>query len=549
MAVLRLKSLPWAFLVGYSIFMTQPMPSTLSSPPGSPFTEHEYNLFFSALKPAWKARIICQIRRSKGCEDPRIEQLDQYENHGQIPEGPICANLPQTPPFENFCQFAQFRCLNQKFYTKRILCSELPPAEEISVPEKTSHFQGPITTTTKRPETFIVKAAAPIQEDTMLPKQASPSPLDNRLRSNIDSILKYSFAVSGQEPVPREPKLAPQGHWGMFQTPPQEVVPIPLTPTSETEIQTTETTEGQEDQNLRENIQRLIGTALEQTQDEKSTQAPSTRRTDLNVQPTIPETRESKGSLLALEKDEALVVLCYAVLQSICISSAVSKAWRKMEAENFGFGHTVCDSLGRRHADLCSECAFCSLKTEQCKGVSNLKRVNCEGGTFTNYINSEILAQHRAVGAMVVPAKKESNDRMAANDKQWPDDVCGRLATHGCDDDHVALWLWKEYSHFEGGDLPGQICDSTKVVHPNYCAFKSHQCLLYSLSGRKVLRRPCQKNVAYHMLSKKDGEKEVLFWKKTFLTKSEGKGDQHKGAAVAGTMWEAKKWRRYYHYS
>lgn len=86
---------------------------------------------------------------------------------------------------------------------------------------------------------------------------------------------------------------------------------------------------------------------------------------------------------------------------------------------------------------------------------------------------------------------------------------CSRIATRGCEDPRVALWLKAEYTAFQDGDAPSQvgaqwvlpslllfflrpsfpspqICDTGGVQHPSYCAFKSHQCLLQTLYNQKV---------------------------------------------------------------
>lgn len=60
--------------------------------------------------------------------------------------------------------------------------------------------------------------------------------------------------------------------------------------------------------------------------------------------------------------------------------------------------------------DLCPDCAFCSLKREQCQGVSDLRRIRCHAGTFTTYIDPEISAQYQAVGNKVQPQPRVSQD-------------------------------------------------------------------------------------------------------------------------------------------
>ncbi|KAH0628555.1 hypothetical protein JD844_009890 [Phrynosoma platyrhinos] len=502
MAMLRLKPPPWALLVGLPVFLTQLTPSVLSSDPGTPLTEDEYMVFFSSQKPMWKASLVCQIRHSKGCYDPRIMQLDRFENHGQIPEGPICTNLPEDTRFENFCQFAQFRCLNHKFYAKRIPCPESPSVEEVILLS---------IATSKAP------AASPSESS---PAPESSPPPEMRLHSNIDAILKYAFAVSGEEPVTKKP----ESKWETLQTTVEQNQAEHssaqlVTVTAETvvsDIKTVKGTTGLTDQMLHQSIHRLIGKAfsLEQSLSSDNMKATKSIKIDLKGQEAILET-SPKGSILALDKNAALVILCYSVLQDICVATAVSKAWRQIEAKNFGYGDSVCDNLGRRHTDLCPECAFCSLKIEQCQGASNLKRVSCESGKFKDYINPGILAQHQAMVPRISPDETEFYEIEAYGGLQteyW----CGRLATHGCDDYRVALWLQSEYSSFKGGDYPNLICDSEEVQHPTYCAFKSNQCQEYTLNEKKVFRVGCFKNETYNVLSKEEGEEEVQLWSEKF---------------------------------
>ncbi|XP_070592265.1 acrosin-binding protein [Erythrolamprus reginae] len=498
MPVLRFRTSPWAFLVGFPIFLTPAIHSSLSSNPGSPLTDDEYKIFFSSLSPRWKASLVCQIRHNKGCHDPKIIELDEFENHGQIPEGPICAELPETPRFETFCVFAQFRCLNQRFYTKRILCPKLPLPEEA--------------------ELFLTALS---ENHAIAPTKVSQLTLEDRLRSNIDSILKYSFAVSGQEAMLK--KNFHVSHSNL------EVQKLPEWSTGNDEMMTfppeiftlfmknAEVTEEDTNQHLFKDIHHLIGEALslERNLKEKSIKENNDKHLDLNCKNDI------SGSLLAIDKDEALVILCYAVLQDICITSAISKAWKEIERKIFGSEDMVCDNLGRRHEDLCAECAFCSLKTEQCQGASNLKRIHCSDRVFTDYINPGILAQHRAMSLESSPNLQEfygfeTYGGMRA--EYW----CGRLAAHGCDDYRVALWLQSEYSFFHGGDFPNKICDSTGVQHPTYCAFKSNQCMEYTIENKKVLRISCLKDQMYHELSREEGEVEELLWSQKFLNFTEG---------------------------
>ncbi|XP_054858890.1 acrosin-binding protein [Eublepharis macularius] len=527
---LRLKALPWPFLVGFSFFLSQLIPSTLSPVPGSPLTEKEYEVFFSALRPEWKAIMMCQIRRNKGCQSPQIKQLDEYENHGQIPEGPVCADLPQSHRFETFCLFAQFRCLDQRFYAKRIECPVLAPAEKTSVPAETQLPPGRSETEmrpVKEPVPSQTDVIHSVQDsrDAIHPAQDSQDAIhpaqDSRdairpaqdsldaihtvqdLHSSIDTLLKYSFAVSGQKPELRRDFPVVSSSAGALQAPVHQEQPshsqvglLAATP----ETATPETGEIKESK--------------------ESTEASEGRRRALDLQ-KIPVTK-SKGRLLDLEKEDALLILCFAVLEDVCISSVVSKAWKRMEDNILGYSSLVCDSLGRRHMDMCPMCAFCSLKMEQCQRASDLRRVHCDdSGMYTAYINPGIVSQYQDTGTKADSPEVEYYG-MDVYGGMKADQWCGHLATRGCDDPRVDLWLQTEYSFFQQGDYPDKICDSERVEHPNYCAFKSHQCLENSLSGQKVLRRGCFKNETYHVLSTEEGKEEVQLWSRKFSSFSEG---------------------------
>lgn len=47
------------------------------------------------------------------------------------------------------------------------------------------------------------------------------------------------------------------------------------------------------------------------------------------------------ASLLALKKDEAVIILCYAILEGNCLSSVVTQAWKEVEERVLGFGDSV----------------------------------------------------------------------------------------------------------------------------------------------------------------------------------------------------------------
>lgn len=111
--------------------------------PGSPLSTTEYERFFALLTPTWKAETTCRVRATHGCRNPTIVQLDQYENHGLVPDGEgrsrlpegrkpraavltppwpspgaVCSDLPYASWFASFCQFSQYRCANHVYYAK-----------------------------------------------------------------------------------------------------------------------------------------------------------------------------------------------------------------------------------------------------------------------------------------------------------------------------------------------------------------------------------------------------------------------------------------------
>uniref|UniRef100_A0A674I8M1 Acrosin-binding protein n=1 Tax=Terrapene triunguis TaxID=2587831 RepID=A0A674I8M1_9SAUR len=423
---------------GLLLPMVQPACSMSSLVPGSPLSDSEYQVFFSALMPSWKAGVACQIRRTQGCHDPKVIRLDQFENHGWIPEGPICSDLPDASWFQTFCQFAHYRCSNRKYYTKcRVKVKELRNAYLKA--HEANHRSGAAPATCR----FYKEL------DTILGGNPTSTPSTSMDTSEPSSTRQEEEEESGSEGAEEE-----------------EDTPESLDADS------------QELFSSQEEGSQLPWPVLGEGQSPEEVPEPAGNYRSQILTCCSFLCFLLCISLLALERDEALVILCYAMLEGICLSSAITQAWKRMEARTLGFGDSVCDSLGRHHMDLCPDCAFCSLKREQCHGVSDLRRVHCNVGRLP--VSNPLLCWQ--VGSLEAMGYYGMEVYGGLRADYW----CGRLATHGCDDPRVILWLQVEYAFFQGGDFPNKICDSDRVQHPNYCAFKSHQILKIN-TGRSRL--------------------------------------------------------------
>ncbi|NXX17737.1 ACRBP protein, partial [Podargus strigoides] len=86
--------------------------------PGTPLSKQEYYEFFRFLSVAHHASTACLLRALYGCHHPLVQRLDKYENHGVIPEGPICSELRGIPSFPDFCTFSFYRCIRKRYFIK-----------------------------------------------------------------------------------------------------------------------------------------------------------------------------------------------------------------------------------------------------------------------------------------------------------------------------------------------------------------------------------------------------------------------------------------------
>ncbi|XP_008823624.1 acrosin-binding protein [Nannospalax galili] len=509
--------------------------SSSSSNPGSPLSSLEYERFFALLTPTWKAETTCRLRATHGCRNPTILQLDQYENHGLVPDGAVCSDLPYASWFESFCQFSQYRCSNHLYYAKRVRCSQ--PVSILS-PNTLKELE---SSSEVAPTTMTSAMAS---HATATERQAF-QPWPERLNNNVEELLQSSLSLGGKEQQTERKPGQEQHKQEQGQEHKQEEGQEQEEQEEEEEEEETKQEEGQGTEESLESMTSLQTDSEPRFESESLSSNPSSftprvREVDSaplmmeNIQKLIQSAQEmddmnqmykedsswrgqNSGSILQLPHMDTMIVLCYSIMENTCTMTPTAKAWSYMEEEILGFGDSVCDSLGRRHTAACPLCAFCSLKLEQCHTEGNVQRQQCDASHKTSFISPLLSAQSISTGNQ---AGIPEGGRFFGLDMYGGlrmDFWCARLATKGCEDNRVSSWLKAEFLSFQEGDFPTKVCDTDYVQYPNYCSFKSQQCLMKN-QNRKVSRMRCLQNETYNVLTPAKSEDIILRWSQEFST-------------------------------
>nr|KAF6493356.1 acrosin binding protein [Rousettus aegyptiacus] len=516
---------------------TTPAQDSISTfTPGSPLSPTEYERFFALLTPTWKAETTCRLRATHGCRNPTLVQLDQYENHGLVPDGAVCSDLPYASWFESFCQFTQYRCSNHVYYAKRVRCSQ--PVSILS-PNTLKEID---SSSAEVPSTTMT---SPMSAHITATERQAFQPWPERLNNNVEELLQSSLSLGGQEKGPDHKQNTGQEH---RQEQGQEHKQDEGQEQEEQEEEQEEEGKQEEGQGTEEGLEAMSEL---QTDSQSKFQAEflsskpfaypprvreveSTPMTLENIQELIRSAQEmdemndiydegsiwrspDSGGLLQLPHVEALLVMCYSILENTCTMTPTAKAWKHLEDEVLGFGKAVCDNLGRRHTAVCPLCDFCSLKLEQCHSEANLQRQQCDSSHKTPFMSPLLASQSLSIGIQMGDRRSGHFFGMELYGGLRMDFWCARLASKGCEDNRVAGWLQTEFLSFQDGDFPTKICDTDFVQYPNYCSFKSQQCLMKN-RDRKVSRMRCLQNETYTILSPAKSEDLVLRWSQEFST-------------------------------
>ncbi|OBS65078.1 hypothetical protein A6R68_06397, partial [Neotoma lepida] len=481
--------------------------SSSASTPGSPLSATEYERFFALLTPTWKAETTCRLRATHGCRNPTLVQLDQYENHGLVPDGAVCSDLPYASWFESFCQFAQYRCSNHVYYAKRVRCSQ--PVSILS-PNTLKEIDSPADVPGTTMTSPMASHATGGKEQQDIHKQGQEQHKqeleqehnkqeDGQEQEEQEEEEEEEEETKQEEGQGTEESLESVSGVQSFPGPKFQLESLSSNPSSFTP----RVREVESAPLMMENIQELIRSAQEM--DEMNELYDNSWRS------------QSTGSLLQLPHTETMMVLCYSIMENTCTMTPTAKAWSYLEEEILGFGYPVCDSLGRRHKAACPLCAFCSLKLEQCHSEGKVLRQRCDASHKIPFMSPFLSAQSISIGNQARIPNKGRFDGLDMYGGLSAEFWCNRLAMKGCEDERVSKWLKAEFLSFQDGDLPTKICDTDHVQYPNYCSFKSQQCLMKN-QNRKVSRMKCMMNKTYHVLSPAKSEEVILRWNQEFNT-------------------------------
>ncbi|XP_058938542.1 acrosin-binding protein isoform X2 [Kogia breviceps] len=422
--------------------------------------------------------------------------------------GAVCSDLPYASWFESFCQFTQYRCSNHVYYAKRVRCSQplsiLPPN---TLKEVDTSSEVPLLTTMTSPKSSHITAT----------ERQAFQPWPERLNSNVEELLQSSLSLGGQDQGQEQEEEEEQEEGQGTKEALEAMSGLQADPEPKTQSEsvssnpvsfTRRVREVESTPIVMENVQELIRSVQEM--DEMN------EMNDVYEEENIWKA-QSPGSLLQLPHVEALLALCYSIVENTCVITPTAKAWQHLEDEIFGFGKSVCDSLGRRHLATCTLCDFCSLKLEQCHSEANLQRQRCDSSHRTPFLSPLLTSQSMSTGAQIGTLKSGRFYGLDLYGGLRVDFWCARLATKGCEDSRVASWLQAEFLSFQDGDFPTKICDTEYVQYPNYCAFKSQQCMMRN-RNRKVSRMRCLQNETYIVLTPAKSEDLVLRWSQEFST-------------------------------